>query len=211
MPDGFTDEERERVREALLEAGREQFARFGREKTTIAELTDAAGIADGTFYRFYDSKLALYADVLDREGERLAPELLAPLEAHDDPEPAIAAFLRTVMDEIETNPLIERLLVDTDEMQRLREFHGTEGVAAEREQSLGYLLPYVEAWYEAGRVRGPDPETVANAVRAVTFLTLHRADLGEELYHDTRNLVIDAVARGLVRDEATDGSAGEGE
>jgi AcrR family transcriptional regulator len=197
MPDGFTDDERAAIRERLLAAGRERFARYGRSKTTVAELTDEAGIADGTFYRFFDSKLDLYAAVLEREGEEILPELLAPLERHDDPETALAAFMRRVCTEIETNPLVERLLVDRAELERLRDHYGPEGVAEEREQSLAYFLPYVEAWYETGAVHGPDPETVASAVRAVTFVTLHRQDLGEDLYEPTRELLIDAVARGL--------------
>ncbi|MEZ3143853.1 TetR/AcrR family transcriptional regulator [Halobaculum sp. MBLA0143] len=197
MPDGFTEDERAAIRERLLAAGRERFARYGRSKTTVSELTDEAGIADGTFYRFFDSKLDLYAAVLEREGEEILPDLLAPLEEEDDPETALAAFMRRVCGEIETNPLVERLLTDREELDRLRDHYGPEGVAAEREQSLAYFLPYVEAWYEAEAVHGPDPETVASAVRAVTFVTLHRRDIGEELYEPTRDLLIDAVARGL--------------
>jgi AcrR family transcriptional regulator len=197
MSGGFTDAERDRIREGLLAAGREQFVRYGLGKTTIAELTDAVGIADSTFYRFFDSKEALYLEILDREGERLVPELLAPLEEHDDPERAIAAFLRRVMDEIETNPLVERLLVDPADRERLRAHQ--DDPEADRQGDVAYFLPYVEAWFEAGDLRGPDPETVAHAVRAVTMLTLHREDVGRERYPAVRDLVVDAVAAGLTR------------
>lgn len=194
---GFSDAERERIRERLLAEGRELFARYGLQKTTIADLTDAVDIANGTFYQFYDSKMDLYVEILDREGERILPEILAPLEEHDDPETAIVAFLTGLMDEIETNPLIERLLVDPEEMNRLREYHTEAELEADRRESLSYFLPYVESWYEAGEVHGPSPELIANAIRAVSFLTLHRRDIGEEQYRETRDLVIRAVARGL--------------
>ncbi len=200
MTGGFSDAERERIREALLTEGRDLFARYGLSKTTIADLTEPAGIAPSTFYQFFDSKEALYLAVLDREGERLLPELLAPLEEHDDPEDAIVDFLARLMDEIETNRLIRPLVVDTDQRERLREQHTEEELRAEREQDIAYLLPYVEAWYEAGAVEGPSPEVVANAIRSVSFLTLHRADIGEERYRETRDLVIRAVARGLTRE-----------
>lgn len=56
----FDDHDRKRIREALIETGRERFARYGLRKTTIADLTEPAGITTGTFYRFFDSKEELF-------------------------------------------------------------------------------------------------------------------------------------------------------
>ena len=197
MSGGFSDSERERIREQLVAEGRELFSRYGLSKTTLADLTDPVGIATSTFYQFFDSKEALYLEILDREGERLLPELLGPFEEHDDPEAAIVGFLTALMDEIETNPLVRQLVIDTDEFGRVRGHHTEAELREEREQSLAYFLPYVEAWYEAGKVEGPSPEVVANAIRSVSFLTLHEDDIGEDRYRETRDLVIRAVAKGL--------------
>jgi AcrR family transcriptional regulator len=196
MSGGFSDAERERIRERLLAEGRELFARYGLGKTTIGDLTDAVGIANSTFYQFFDSKTALYVAVLEREGERVLPDLLAPLEA-EDPETAIAGFLTRVMDEIETNPLVRSLLTDPEEMARLREHHTDAELAASREQDLSYIRPHVEAWYEADEVHGPDPDTIARAIRAVTLLTLQQETIGTEQYDRTRDTLVRAVARGL--------------
>jgi AcrR family transcriptional regulator len=198
---GFSDEQRAYIREQLLAEGRELFARYGLQKTTIADLTDAAGIATGTFYQFFDSKEALYLEVLEREGETLLPDLLAPLDAHDDPETAIVEFLTGLMDEIETNPLVQRLLVEPQELERLRAQQTPEERAADREEDLSYLLPYVEAWYDAGEIHGPSPELVAHAIRSVAFLTLHQEDIGPDVYDETRALLIRSVARGLTADD----------
>lgn len=200
MSGGFSEAERERIRERLLAEGRELFARYGLKKTTISDLTEPVGIANGTFYQFFDSKTDLYVEILEREGEAILPRLLAPMEDNDDPETAIRAFLTTLMDEIETNPLVRRLLVESDEMEMLREYHSEEKRRADREESLAYILPSVEAWYEAGEVAGPNPRVIASAIRAVSFLTLHREDIGDDLYDETRNLVIRAVAAGLTNE-----------
>lgn len=203
MSNRFSDADRERIREDLLATGRDRFERYGLSKTTIADLTDPVGIANGTFYQFFDSKEALFLEVLDREGERLLPELIAPFEddSLEEPEAVIVAFLTRLMDEIETNPLVRQLVVESDELDRLRDAHTDAELEAERRESLAYFLPYVEAWYEAGAVVGPDPETVANAIRAVSLLTLHIEDLGGgETYRETRDLVIRAVANGLTTD-----------
>jgi AcrR family transcriptional regulator len=200
MSGGFSEAERERIEARLVSEGRELFAQYGLKKTTISDLTEPVGIANGTFYQFFDSKTDLYVEILDREGEELLPRLLAPLDEHDDAETAIRDFLITLMDEIETNPLIRRLLVEPEEMELLKEYHTEEELEADREESLGYILPHVEAWYEAGEVRGPNPTVVASAIRSVSFLTLHQQDIGEELYDETRDLVIRSVSRGLTMD-----------
>jgi len=198
MPREFTDDERERIRRQIREAGRELFAARGLARTTIGDLTDPAGVADSSFYTFYDAKEALYLELLTEEGEAVAERVTRALERHDDPERAIAAFLRTVTDEVETNPLVRRLIVE-DELDRLRDRLTEAEREADRQASVGHLLPYVTAWYEAGDLRGPDPETTAHAIRAVTFLTLHEEDIGSERYPAVRELVIEAVAAGLTR------------
>lgn len=193
----FSDDEHARIRRQLRETGRELFARYGLGKTTIADLTEPAGIANSTFYRYYDSKEALYVDILEEEGEDTAARLLEEsFERYDDPERALATFLELVMDEIETNPLVRRLVLE-DEVGRLRARLTEAERAADRERSVGYFLPYVERWYDEGRIVGPDPETVAHAIRAVTFVSLHREDVGEKRYQAVRNTLVAAVAAGL--------------
>lgn len=197
MPREFTPVERERIRETIRETGRALFARHGLVKTTIADLTDPAGVADSTFYAFYDSKESLYLELLEEQGEAIAERIVGgSFERYDDPERAIAAFLRAICEEIETNPLVRQLVVE-EELDRFREGLTDAEREADRQQSVGYFLPYVEAWYEAGDLRGPDPETVAHAIRAVTFITLHREDVGPERYPAVRDLLVEAVAAGL--------------
>lgn len=196
---GFTDAERDAIRRQLRETGRDLFARYGLRKTTIAELTDPADIAQSTFYQFYDSKEALYVELLEEESEEIVERVLAAsFEAHEDPERAIAAFLTEMRAVLETNPLVRRLVLE-DELDRLRAQFTEAELEADRRSSVAYFLPYVESWFEAGRLRGPDPETVAHAIRAVTLLTLHETDVGRERYDAVMDLLCEAVAAGLTR------------
>jgi AcrR family transcriptional regulator len=191
----FTDAKRERVRESLRNTGRELFARHGIRKTTISELTEAVGIGHGTFYQFYDSKEELYIDILEAYTEELLPRLLSnSFEEHDDPEDAIAAFLELSLDEIESNPFFQQIIVE-DDLDLLREQYSEE--EAENTGYMKYILPYIEQWYDDGRVTGPDPETVAHAIDAMGYLTLHVEDIGEDRYPAVRDTLIAAVAVGL--------------
>jgi AcrR family transcriptional regulator len=197
---GFSEAERERIRAALIDAGRELFARYGLGKTTIAELTDPAGIGTSTFYKFFDSKEALYLAVLAEEGEAIRERLADANVAELGPREGTVRFLELIMDEVETNPLVRTLIVE-DELARLRAAHGESAVAADRREELATIRTFVEPWVEAGSIRGdPDPAVVAGAIRALTFLTLHEDDVGER-YDEVRAFVIDTFARGLVADD----------
>jgi len=192
---GFSDETRTEIRNELLDTGRELFARYGLKKTTISDLTEPVGIANGTFYQFFDSKEALYLELLEAEGEELAEQIIAEsFERYEEPEAAIEAFVLAVMDEIETNPLIHQIVVE-DELERLRDDVSENRLQDEQERDIAYFLPYVDAWYEQGEIEGPSPEVIAHAIRSVTFLTLHEEDI--PMYESVKATTAAALARGL--------------
>jgi AcrR family transcriptional regulator len=197
---GFSDDQRERIRSDLLEAGHELFARYGLEKTTIADLTGEVGIGTSTFYQFYDSKEALYLAVLDREGEAIARRLSEQgVIDGDDPETVVSEFLHFLFDEIETNPLVRRLVV-SDELDRLREYRSPEDRAADRAEEVETIRAFTDPFVERGAVHGQDPELVARAVGAIPYLTLHEDDIGADHYPEVRDFVIETFARGLAAD-----------
>ena len=64
MPRRFNSEEETRILETLHAAGRANIGSRGVRKTTVEELARAAGIAKGSFYRFYASKEELALTLL---------------------------------------------------------------------------------------------------------------------------------------------------
>ena len=196
---GFSDAERERIRLELLAVGRELFGRYGLDKTTIADLTEPVGIANSTFYQFFDSKEELYFRILQAEGEELAEAIVRDsLASVEDPQEAIETFLTLLVAEIETNPLVQQLLLE-DALEDVRGEMTEAELVAEREAGLAYLVPFIERWQETGQVRAGDPATLAATLSLVKTVTLYREDLGEALYPDVRDTFIEVVAAGLTR------------
>lgn len=196
----FTDEKHKRVREALRETGRELFAQYGVRKTSISELTEAVGIGKGTFYQFYDSKEDLYVDIVEQYTNTLIPRLLREsVEKYDDPELAITALLNETLDEFESNPLFRRVLTE-GEINHLRDSVPDEELAEKRAHSMEFFQPYIEDWYDDGKVVGPDSKTITETIRAVSRVALQREQIGEERYPKVRETLVAAVAAGLTRD-----------
>lgn len=192
----FSESERERIEAKLLDAGRERFAKYGYRKTTIGELTDDARIARGTFYRFFDSKAALYVAVVEREAEQiLGPLITETLADHDDPQIGVEHFLRELLAVIETNDLLQSMLV-ADEYDAIRSQVSSQTVEVRREESLQALIPHIRRWQDQGEMVDSDPSVIAGVIRSVAFLPIHRDEIGAQ-YGEVRTLMIQSIASGL--------------
>lgn len=64
MPKAFSEEEKEHIKNQILETAVELFHEKGTKSINIQELTRLAGIAQGSFYSFWKDKDALIMDVM---------------------------------------------------------------------------------------------------------------------------------------------------
>lgn len=71
MATAFSPQERERIRESLLDAALKSAASQGMRHATVDELAREAGISKGAFYRFYQSKEHLFLSMLERTHEEM--------------------------------------------------------------------------------------------------------------------------------------------
>lgn len=62
-------------RNEILDTAQALFYRLGYDRTTIAHLIDAVGVAKGTFYHYFTSKEQLLDELLDRGYRELGPML----------------------------------------------------------------------------------------------------------------------------------------
>ena len=200
MPKAFSEEEKGRIRERLLEAGRKRFTRYGLKKTTIEELAGAAGIAKGSFYLFFDSKEELYVALLAQAKPEVERRVFSrSLETTDDSREAIVRFQEEIVREMEEDELIRRLVTNPEELEHL--IHSAPGEDAWR-WCLG-LFPAVVEWIRAKQKRGEivaeDPEVVASVLGMIQFLPTHEDDVNPEIYPKLLRLMIQVIADGLTR------------
>ena len=64
MPPAFSTEERARITRVLMDNGQRLFTTQGLRKTSLDDLVRPAGIAKSSFYSFFDSKEALYLELM---------------------------------------------------------------------------------------------------------------------------------------------------
>ena len=94
MVKAFSEHEKNLIRKRLLEQGYKLFSTFGLKKTNIEDIARATGISKGSFYTFYESKEALFFEVIEEAEKRIRQEIL---EAIDLPGPTQRARLFAVL------------------------------------------------------------------------------------------------------------------
>lgn len=208
MP-GFTDEERERIREQLIENGRELMLTYGPQKTTLEDITDPVGIAKPTFYQFFDAKADLLLVIFQREVEEYLENVRSELEAVEDPREALERFFRCYVEFGEGNKFIQRIVIEGDYQQILGGVSSPKIAEIEREE-METLVPFIEDIQSrsAGPIADMEPETVIGLMgSSLGWLILHQDDydmyaaaferIDDGYYEQMRELLITALARGL--------------
>jgi AcrR family transcriptional regulator len=197
MPIAFSETERQTIRARLMDAARLSFAERGVQGTSLASLTDAAGVSKSSFYAFFSSKEALYLELLGElapgvEARVVAPVIGGSLGARD----ALHTFLQNFLAELEAQPLLRRTLEHPHELRAVAERVGLEELEA-KARALAPLHAFVARLQAAGELRAsPSPEVVVGALRTVLVLSLH-ADTLAPHHAEIMALLIDLVATGL--------------
>ena len=73
----FTNEQRDELRTAMLEAGFPLIKEFGVTHTTISKITNAAGIAKGSFYHFWKNKEEYLVELIRYHRQKMLPLLIS--------------------------------------------------------------------------------------------------------------------------------------
>lgn len=98
----------------ILESALRTLGRHGTERLRMNAVSDAAGVARGTLYRYFPTKTDLFAALVDYERRRFAAALRSALDDQPDRQ-RIDVFLDFVLGYLHEHPALERLLQDEPE------------------------------------------------------------------------------------------------
>lgn len=102
MAKGFTTREREQIRESLIKSCKQSWTQYGYKKTSVDDLCRQAGISKGAFYLFFESKEALFCDVLCSVQEKICAAASNIMKEQNDKH-GMAKALKFIYQEYEKN------------------------------------------------------------------------------------------------------------
>jgi AcrR family transcriptional regulator len=210
---GFSNEERDRIREQLIQTGRELVLTYGPQKTTVKDITEPVGIAKPTFYRFFDAKADLYLVILQRELEGFVERVRSELTETEDPRMELERLFWCYAEFAEENPFIQQTVVQNNHQEFFRNVSPSKMDYVQQEE-MAALLPIIEDL--RARSNGPlsdvDVSTLLGLMGgSIGLLAVHRDDFEEyeeELteydegtYKRLQDVLISSLARGLTIEE----------
>lgn len=193
----FTSFEKDQLQQLLIQAGRHLFTTQGLKKTSLEQLTQAAGIAKSTFYSFFDSKEALYLELLELESIAMEERVWTAVRQAADTKNAIIAYLRQMGHELTSNPLTKRLIAHPEEMELVRRRVTSEFIGRKLQRNVAPLMTYVSEQQQAGRMTDMRPEVIVGVLRAAMLIEVHRQDFEEAYFSQIQDIMYRAVAESL--------------
>lgn len=135
-------------RTQLLAAARQVFAQKGYHGAAVSDIIDAAGVARGTFYNYFESKRQVFQAVL-QELMDSAAHAVAPIDVMEPIPPQVRDNLRRVVALLQEQGDGARILftdaagIDDEGREALGEFYGAATSRIERALRTGQAMGLV--------------------------------------------------------------------
>lgn len=197
MPKGFSEREKALIRAAFSAKGRELFSMHGLAKTNIADLSRAAGVSKGAFYLFYDSKEALFFDLLEQfEASYKAAMLQAIADQQLTPAERMRTLLRDAIAVLHSAPLFAQF--SGEEYERLARKLPPERLHAHLQADQTFAAEFIATWQSVGVEIRVSPELLTGLLRALFVLAMHKKDIGSSVHTQVIEASIDMLASYLM-------------
>ncbi|HTG63647.1 MAG TPA: TetR/AcrR family transcriptional regulator [Sphingomicrobium sp.] len=154
----------EKTLRKILDAALAEFGQRGFHESSIVGITSRAKVALGTFYTYFDSKEAVFAELVKDMSRQVRdyvyPVFEGAVDDLDGERRALAGYLRFVLDHKEVYRIIDEA-----------EFVDPEGFRTHYETSANRIAARLRAATDKGEVR--DDGELANEVRAWAIMGMN--------------------------------------
>ena len=191
MPKAFTEEERIKIKEALMETALDLFHDKGTKSLSIAELTKRVGIAQGSFYHFWKDKDALIIElIVYRANQKLHNSEKKFSASLTDP----AAFLTDMiykssidlMTKIQSQPIYQDAF-KLFEAKGQNEAHKIEILYQD------FLARLIQYWMENGAIKRVDQKGLMNAFIGSSILCVQYYQFDEAYFNEVLRTYIAGI------------------
>jgi AcrR family transcriptional regulator len=189
----------ESTRDAILEAARRRFLRFGPRKTTMDEVAREARCSRTTLYAHFRNMEDLYASLLEQDAEAFIQEASGVLESQASAGRKIRGVVELTRSTYARNHVMRLALAGDEEMSLAPV---ARGFTREQEQRIVDLLRRVlEEGVAQGSLRPIDPERVAYLMFHLGRVLVERetSGLADYPFDEIVTLMDEVFARGIAK------------
>jgi len=198
MPKSFTEKESEQIRKTLMIKGQELFSTAGLRKTTVDDLVKSAGIAKGSFYKFFPSKEILYLEILEEIETNIRSNMAtANLDGKELTKEGIKAFLSNIITSIDKNPIILKMF-DEKALELIMRKIPQDRIEKHMRKDSKWFTGLFRNWKEEGYLPDTDEDVFSALFRSVFVLFTQKETIGRDLFLPTMDLLFEFIAAGII-------------
>jgi AcrR family transcriptional regulator len=208
MPRAFKEDERQRIKARLIEAGKRAINRAGIKALVVDDVARDAGISKGSFYSFFPSREDFILSVFEAWETQYRGDLLRKIsEGTGSARERIGSFFLGAFEMMEKEPGMTS--IGLKEIERLVEALPPERVAAHQANDERVLEEAFTAWVERGLVDKAALAAMPGIPAALFAIALHKDDFQPGTYWPAVRLIAQALAMRIATPEGTpDGGEG---
>jgi AcrR family transcriptional regulator len=203
MSRSFTEKEDKQIKKALMTKGQELFSTMGLRKTTVDDLANSAGIAKGSFYKFFPSKDILYLEILEEIETKVRSSMAAAnIDGRSLTRENLKAFLSGIVNYMEDDPLLLKMF-DEQALELIMRKIPQERIEKHMENDSKWFAGLFKSWKEEGYLPGTDEDVFSALFRSVFILFTQKEAIGKDLFLPVMDLLFDFIAQGIINSRET--------
>ena len=191
MAKAFTEEEKIKIKESIMETALDLFHDKGTKSLSISELTKRVGIAQGSFYNFWKDKESLIIDLMAyRSIQKLgnierefSNSLTNPKKFLSE---VIYKYSIDMTEKIKTQPIYQ---------EAFRIFANQDSKKVNRVENLygDFLDRLIDYWYKNSVVKSVDKQGLSNAFVGSFVICSNYFHFNKDTFEEVLNIYIQSI------------------
>ncbi len=181
----------------IYHCAKELFSIKGFKDTNISEITQKAGMAVGTFYKYYPSKEKLFLDIFLEENAKLKKHCLQSLDLTRSPLEVVGQMLALNAEGTNTNPILKEWY-NKNVFEKIEKLYREENGLQAVDFLYDSFLEIVKVWQAQGKIRKDiDSKMIMMVFAAIINVDTHKEEIGHEYFPQLLVLITELVMKGL--------------
>lgn len=181
----------------IYHCAKELFSIKGFKDTNISEITQKAGMAVGTFYKYYPSKEKLFLDIFLEENAKLKKHCLQSLDLTRSPLEVVGQMLALNAEGTNTNPILKEWY-NKNVFEKIEKLYREENGLQAVDFLYDSFLEIVKVWQAQGKIRKDiDSKMIMMVFAAIINVDTHKEEIGHEYFPQLLVLMTELVMKGL--------------